>query len=56
MPRMLTTRQFADKHGVSDSRIRQLLAKNRVYPADKIGHRWVLYANTVIIPPHSRSW
>ena len=47
--------QFAEKHGVSASRIRQLLAEGRVFPCQKTasGH-WILFANTVIVAPYTR--
>jgi len=45
--------QFAEKHGVSASRIRQLLAEQRVFPYQKStsGH-WILFSNSVIVPPY----
>jgi len=47
--------QFAKKHGVSASRIRQLLAEDRVFPRQKTssGH-WILFKNSVIVPPYER--
>jgi hypothetical protein len=44
--------QFAEKHGVSASRIRQLLAEDRIFPRQKTasGH-WILFANSVIVAP-----
>ena len=47
--------QFAEKHGVSASRIRQLLAEDRVFPRQKSssGH-WILFSNSVIVPPYER--
>jgi hypothetical protein len=47
--------QFADKHGVSASRIRQLLAEDRIFPREKTasGH-WILFANSVIVAPYVR--
>jgi hypothetical protein len=53
-PRYLTTREFAAKHNVSDSRIRQLLAQERIFPAHKLGRVWVMYSNSVIIAPYDR--
>jgi hypothetical protein len=47
--------QFARKHGVSASRIRQLLAEDRIFPRQKTasGH-WILFANSVIVAPYER--
>lgn len=47
--------QFGEKHGVSASRIRQLLAEDRIFPRQKTasGH-WILFANTVIVAPYTR--
>ena len=47
--------QFAQKHGVSASRIRQLLAEDRIFPYQKSdsGH-WILFANSVIVAPYDR--
>jgi len=47
--------QFAQKHGVSASRIRQLLAEDRIFPHQKSssGH-WILFANSVIVAPYER--
>ena len=47
--------QFAQKHGVSASRIRQLLAEDRIFPRQKTasGH-WILFANSVIVAPYDR--
>ena len=47
--------QFARKHGVSASRIRQLLAEDRIFPRQKSasGH-WILFANSVIVAPYLR--
>jgi len=47
--------QFAKKHRVSASRIRQLLAEDRIFPRQKnaSGH-WILFANSVIVAPYRR--
>jgi len=47
--------QFAAKHGVSASRIRQLLAEDRIFPREKSssGH-WILFSNSVIVAPYDR--
>jgi hypothetical protein len=52
---ILGTSQFGAKHGVSASRIRQLLAEDRIFPRQKTasGH-WILFANRVIVAPHAR--
>jgi hypothetical protein len=47
--------QFGAKHGVSASRIRQLLAEDRIFPRQKIasGH-WILFSNSVIVAPYGQ--
>lgn len=51
-----STAVFARKHGVSDSRIRQLLLEGRVFPHQKLGNgRWIMFANSVIVAPYERS-
>ena len=47
--------QFGAKHGVSASRIRQLLAADRIFPRQKTasGH-WILFSNSVIVAPYER--
>ncbi len=53
--KMMSTRQFAKKHGVSASRIRQLLLEERIFPYQKLsGGQWILYSNSVIVPPYER--
>ncbi len=50
------TAEFARKHGVSDSRIRQLIAENRVFPRQKLGNgRWIMFGNSVIVAPYERT-
>jgi hypothetical protein len=50
-----STSQFARKHGVSDSRIRQLLAEERIFPYQKLGSgQWILFSNSVIVAPYER--
>jgi hypothetical protein len=53
--KILGTSQFARKRGVSASRIRQLLAEDRIFPRQKTesGH-WILFSNSVIVAPYSR--
>jgi hypothetical protein len=53
--KILSPSQFAQKHGVSASRIRQLLAEDRICPRQKTasGH-WILFANSVIVAPYDR--
>ena len=47
--------QFASKHGVSASRIRQLLAEKRIFPYQKSSNgRWILFSNSVIVAPYER--
>ena len=47
--------QFAEKHGVSASRIRQLLAEDRILPRQKSASgRWILFPNSVIVAPYDR--
>ncbi len=51
-----STADFARKHGVSDSRIRQLLLEDRIFPRQKLGNgRWILFRNSVIVPPYERT-
>ena len=53
--KLYTTKEFAEKHGVSDSRIRQLLAEERIFPHQKLGNgRWVMFGNSVIVAPYDR--
>lgn len=52
---MYSTKEFARKHGVSDSRIRQLLLEDRIFPRQKLGNsQWILFGNSVIIAPYER--
>jgi hypothetical protein len=49
------TRQFAEKHGVWDSRIRQLLLEDRIWPRQKLGNgQWILFSNSVIVAPYEQ--
>jgi hypothetical protein len=51
-----STATFAEKHGVSDSRIRQLLAAERVFRRQKLDNgRWIMFGNSVIVAPYDRS-
>ena len=53
--KLYSTRQFAEKHGVSDSRIRQLLLEDRIFPRQKLGNGyWILFGNSVIVAPYDR--
>ena len=53
---LYTTKEFAQKHGVSDSRIRQLLAEERIFPYQKLGNgRYVMYSNSIIVAPYVRT-
>jgi hypothetical protein len=53
--KMMSTRQFAEMHGVSASRIRQLLLEERIFPYQKLsGGQWILFANSVIVPSYER--
>jgi hypothetical protein len=47
--------QFASKHGVSASRIRQLLSQERLFPYQKSSNgRYILFANSVIVAPYEK--
>ena len=51
----LSTKTFGEKHGISGSRVRQLLRDERIYPAYKLGKRtWYIEPNAVIITPFDR--
>lgn len=53
--KVYSTRDFARKHGVSDSRIRQLIAEDRVFPRQRLGNgRHLMFENSVIVPPYDR--
>jgi len=53
--KLYSTAEFARKHGVSDSRIRQLIAEDRVFPRQKLGNgRHIMFANSVIVAPYER--
>lgn len=53
---LYSTKDFARKHGVSDSRIRQLLLEERIFPCQKVGNsRWIMFENSVIVAPYERS-
>lgn len=53
---MYSTAEFARKHGVSHSRIRQLLLEDRIFPHQKLGNgRWIMFSNSVIVVPYERS-
>jgi hypothetical protein len=53
-PYYMTTREFGAKHNITDSRVRQLLAAERIFPAQKIGRAWIIYPNAVIVRPYLR--
>jgi hypothetical protein len=52
-----STSQFGRKYGVSASRIRQLLAEDRIFPRQKddSNGRWILFSNSVIVAPYERA-
>lgn len=53
--KMYSTAEFARKHGVSDSRIRQLIAEDRVFPHQRLDNgRHLMYENSVIVAPYDR--
>jgi hypothetical protein len=53
--KIYSTADFARKHGVSDSRIRQLIAEDRIFPRQKLGNgRWIMFGNSVIVAPYDR--
>jgi len=39
---MITTKQFAEKTGVSEQRVRQWLDQKRIDGAKKIGRDWII--------------
>ncbi len=42
------TKEFPEKHGVSDSRIRQLLFEDRIFSRQKLSNgRWILSSNSM---------
>ena len=54
--KLYSTAEFARKHGVSDSRIRQLIAENRVFPRERLDNgRYIMFANSVIVAPYERT-
>jgi hypothetical protein len=54
--KIYSTAEFARKHGVSDSRIRQLIAENRVFPRQRLANgRYIMFANSVIVAPYERT-
>ncbi len=51
-----STADFARKYGVSDSRIRQLIAEDRVFPRQKLANgRHIMFENSVIVAPYERT-
>ena len=51
-----STADFARKHGVSDSRIRQLIAEDRVFPRQKLANGpHLMFENSVIVAPYERA-
>lgn len=53
--KVYSTADFARKHGVSDSRIRQLIAEDRVFPRQRLDNgRYIMFANSVIVAPYER--
>jgi hypothetical protein len=54
--KIYSTASFARKHGVSDSRIRQLIAEDRVFPRQRLANgRYIMFANSVIVAPYERT-
>ncbi len=54
--KLYSTAEFARKHGVSDSRIRQLLLEERIFPRQKLGSgQWIMFGNIVIVAPYERT-
>jgi hypothetical protein len=54
--KVYSTAEFAKKHGVSDSRIRQLIAEDRVFPRQRLDNgRYIMFANSVIVAPYERA-
>lgn len=51
MNKSLTIAQVAAKEGVNKSRIQALAAQKRIKGAKKIGRRWFIAENYVILPP-----
>ena len=52
--KLYSTKEFAKKHGVSSSRVRQLLLQGRIYPAERLSSGWIIYPNAVVVPPFER--
>lgn len=53
--KVYSTADFARKHGVSDSRIRQLIAEDRIFPRQRLGNgRHIMFKNSVIVAPYER--
>lgn len=48
---MITVKQAAEKFGVSEMRIRQLLQEGRIRGAKKLGPIWVIPERAVIAKP-----
>lgn len=61
MSRLVSSAQFARSHGLSDQRVRQLLAAGKVAGAVRIGARWAIPAGATIHrapagrPPRTRA-
>ncbi len=54
--KVYSTAEFARKHGVSNSRIRQLIAEDRVFPRQRLDNgRYIMFANSVIVAPYERT-
>ena len=48
---MITVKQFAEKHGVTMTRIRQFITEGRIIGAHKLGRDWFIPERAVIKPP-----
>lgn len=51
MTTLLSTSQFARARRLSEQRVRQLLAANRIPGAQRVGERWVIPADVEVLRP-----
>lgn len=49
-----TPATFAEKLGVGEIWVRELCRKNRVVPARRVGGRWIIGKNAVVLMPPER--
>lgn len=49
-----TPATFAEKLGVSDIWVRELCRKGRIVPAKRVGGRWIIGRNAVVLMPPER--